>query len=68
MVDRHTVVRTLERGVALGEELAMRGIELAAWTLNDTGPDTARELGALFEAGVTTVITDTPMALARLVG
>ncbi len=63
MVDIDTVLRMAELGFALGLELDRRGIALAAWTLRERHalqPTLAR----LWEAGVTTVITDIPLAAA----
>ncbi|GIW17220.1 MAG: hypothetical protein KatS3mg064_0377 [Tepidiforma sp.] len=64
MVDIGTVLRMAELGVLLGEELAQRGIELAAWTLKARDPLGAT-LDRLWAAGVTTVITDVPRAAAE---
>lgn len=58
MVDIPTVRRMGELGFPLGEHLRGHGIELAAWTLRDRGPETSTILAELFALGVTTVIAD----------
>jgi glycerophosphoryl diester phosphodiesterase len=70
MVDWRTLFLLEERGVRLGEVLAGHGVELAAWTIHDEGPEaTLARLGRLFGLGATTVISDAPEALGRyLVG
>jgi glycerophosphoryl diester phosphodiesterase len=65
MVDYGTIRYMLAQGFALGDALAERGIELAAWTVHDEGPEkTPALLRTLFDAGVTTVITGEPRAIA----
>lgn len=65
MVDIATLRHLGALGVSLGAELAHRGIELAAWTMRDAGPEasTAR-LRELFALGATTIITDDAAVLA----
>jgi glycerophosphoryl diester phosphodiesterase len=66
MVDYATIRQLAALGVALGDELAARGVELAAWTVHDEGQAaTAALVHALFALGVTTIITDAPLAVAR---
>ncbi len=66
MVDQETCRHLARLGVALGDELGARGIELAAWTVADRGAEeTTPLLQELFGLGVTTVITDSPQGLAR---
>lgn len=64
MVDFGTVMRMLELGLPLGVVLGERGVDLAAWTLRD-GPGLGETLRWLWDADVTTVITDAPLAVAR---
>lgn len=65
MVDYGTVRYLFAQGFALGAALAERGIELAAWTVHDEGAEkTPALLRTLFDAGVTTIITDQPRAIA----
>lgn len=65
MVDIATIRYLNSLGIRLGDELAGRGIELAAWTMRDEGPLASCEtLRALFSCGVTTVITDHAAKLA----
>jgi len=65
MVDIATIRYLSSLGLGLGDELAGRGIELAAWTMPDEGPVASSEmLRSLFSCGVTTVITDHAMKLA----
>lgn len=66
MVDIETVLRMAELDFSLGAELARHGIELAAWTLRDGHP-LQPTLTRLWDAGVTTVITDIPGAAAAAV-
>ena len=65
MVDYRTLLHLEGLGCRLGDVLALRGVELAAWTIKDRGP---AETGALarqmFRLGATTLITDAPVALA----
>ncbi|PFG74417.1 glycerophosphodiester phosphodiesterase [Tepidiforma thermophila] len=63
MVDIGTVLRIADLGIALGDELARHGIELAAWTLQERDP-VQPTLERLWAAGVATVITDVPIAVA----
>lgn len=63
MVDIGTVFRIADLGIALGDELARHGIELAAWTLKERDPVQAT-LERLWAAGAATVITDVPLAVA----
>jgi glycerophosphoryl diester phosphodiesterase len=66
MVDHATIRYVASLGVPLGVELAKYGLELAAWTLHDEGPEATPELlRSMWAAGVTTIITDAPAALAR---
>ncbi|GIW12885.1 MAG: hypothetical protein KatS3mg062_0324 [Tepidiforma sp.] len=65
MVDIGTVLRMAELGLNLGEHLAPRGIELAAWTLRARDP-IEPTLTRLWAAGTTTVITDVPLDVARV--
>jgi glycerophosphoryl diester phosphodiesterase len=65
MVDYGTILHMAEKGFELGHELAHRGVELAAWTLHDTGPGpTSALIRRLFELGTTTIITDAASTLA----
>lgn len=64
MVDIPTLRRMAEMGFALGDRLQQDGIELAAWTLRDRGPETAGILADLFALGATTVIADDAPAVA----
>jgi glycerophosphoryl diester phosphodiesterase len=63
MVDIGTVLRMAELGIALGDELGRHGTRLAAWTLKERDP-LRPTLDRLWAAGVTTVITDVPLAVA----
>lgn len=66
MVDYATIRRLAALGVNLGDELAAHGVELAAWTVHDEGPAATAGLAReLFDLGVTTIITDAPLAVAR---
>lgn len=66
MVDLRTIGYFSSLGFAFGEELAGRGIALAAWTLHDTGPGALRrDIEALVGAGSTTIIADDVPAIAR---
>ncbi len=59
MVDIRTIRHLANLGVALGSELASRGIALAAWTMRDEGLLVSTQLlRELFEIGATTIITD----------
>ncbi len=65
MVDIATVRHLGTLGVALGAALSHRGIELAAWTMPDTGPEASTALlRELFALGATTIITDHAVVLA----
>ena len=69
MVDCGTILHLASLGVPLGDLLAESHVELAAWTIRDEGPATTGELLArLFASGVTTVITDHPVAVAGYAG
>ena len=63
MVDIGTVFRIADLGIALGDELARHGIELAAWTLKERDP-LPSTLERLWAAGASTVITDVPLDVA----
>lgn len=66
MVDLRTIRHMSKLSFNLGAALAERKISLAAWTLHDLGrEDTLLVLDDLFEAGVETVITDEPLAVAK---
>ena len=66
MVDVRTCLRLDELGVPLGQELAGRGIELAAWTIEDEGAAvTSALLRRLFGLGATTIITGSALSLAE---
>ena len=61
MVDVGTVRHMAGLGFALGDELAARGVGLAAWTLRDRGrEETLAQLTAVCAAGGSTVITAEP--------
>lgn len=61
MVDIGTVRHMAGLGFALGDELAERGVALAAWTLRDVGPQqTLEQLAAVCAAGASTVIAAKP--------
>jgi hypothetical protein len=64
MVDIPTLRRMAEMGFNLGDRLLESGIELAAWTLRDRGPQTSTILADLFALGTTTVIADDAPAVA----
>jgi len=65
MVDYETLLYMARLGFPLGERLAERGVELAAWTLRDEGAGRSQPLlQALFDLGATTIITDDATALA----
>jgi glycerophosphoryl diester phosphodiesterase len=64
MVDIETILHLQALGVNLGEPLAERGVQLSAWTLQSQHGDPQPVLAALFAAGVATVITDIPLAVA----
>ncbi|MEO9255056.1 MAG: hypothetical protein ABI305_05920, partial [Tepidiformaceae bacterium] len=69
MLDQHTLRRVASFGVLLGEVLAERSIELAAWTLKDAGPvSTTVALREMFDLGATTIIADDAPAIARYAG
>ncbi len=66
MVDYGTILRLGELGFALGLELQRRGVALAAWTVREyEGGTTLHLLHRLAELGVSTIITDVPLLLAR---
>lgn len=65
MVDYGTLLHMRAKGFPLGDVLAARGVELAAWTVHDHGPEsTSALLLDLFSLGTTTVITDYAEQLA----
>lgn len=65
MLNIETVLTTARLGFAIGDFLATRGVELAAWTLSDLGEaQTSDMMAKLFGAGTTTLITDHPFALS----
>lgn len=65
MVDIATIQHLARLGFPLGEALASRGVELAAWTMRDDGPAaTTALLREMFDLGATTVITDHAQTLA----
>lgn len=65
MVNTDTILLASRLGVSMGDYLARNGVELSAWTLSDGGAaDTVALMTRLFEAGVTTLITDDPLALS----
>lgn len=62
MVDIGSILRVGELGVPLGEELAQRGVALAAWTVRHfRGQGTVDLVCRLLELGATTIITDVPL-------
>jgi len=64
MVDYQTIQYMAAAGFPLGRHLDERRVSLAAWTVNDFGPqETPALLAKLFEAGVSTIITDQPNVL-----
>lgn len=66
MVDIGTILRAGALGVALGEELARRGIALAAWTIQRfEGEQTVTVVRRLVELGVSTIITDASLDLGQ---
>ena len=66
MVDYQTLLHLRTMEFDLGHELAKRGVELAAWTIRDDGPDATKPLlAALFSLGTATVITDYAERLAE---
>lgn len=65
MVDIRTLLHIASLGVRLGDLLEGRGVAIAAWTLQDEGPEaSSAKLSSLFELGATTVITDHPLVLS----
>ncbi|MGE0570270.1 MAG: glycerophosphodiester phosphodiesterase [Dehalococcoidia bacterium] len=65
MVDYQTLLHLDGLGCRLGDVLALRGVELAAWTLKDRGAtETAGLARQLFDLGAKTLITDAPLVLA----
>lgn len=65
MVDILTIRHMAKLSFDLGEALAARGTNLAAWTLHDLGEaDTLSVADGLFASGVTTVITDDALQVA----
>lgn len=58
MVDIDTIEHVATLGTNLGDALRERGIELAAWTLRDRGPETLPILARMFDLGAATVIAD----------
>lgn len=69
MVNTDTILLAARLGVSMGDYLATRGVELSAWTLSDLGRrETVALMADLFEAGVTTLITDDPLALSAYLG
>jgi glycerophosphoryl diester phosphodiesterase len=68
MVDIRTIEHLSGYGFALGDRIAAKGIELAAWTVRDRGAaETGALLDRLFALGTTTVITDHATTVARYV-
>lgn len=66
MVDYGTLLHMASLGLSLGETLAARGVDLAAWTLTDDGDrSTTPLLRSVLETGAATIITDDPAALAQ---
>ena len=66
---RHTfLVQSLDDGFNWAEALHRRGIKLDAWTMDVTHPIAVDNARRLFEAGVDQFTTNTPRALARLLG
>lgn len=64
MVDIATIRHLADMGFSLGDELAARGVELAAWTLHDAGSEqTLAQLEAVCAAGASTVIAANPAAV-----
>jgi len=69
MVDIGTIRHMAGLGFLLGDELAKRGVELAAWTLHDAGPEqTTKHLLDVCSAGAATIITPDPVAVLRYLG
>jgi glycerophosphoryl diester phosphodiesterase len=67
MVDIATIRHLASIGCLLGERLAARGIQLAAWTMRDRGePETSDTLRELLELGASTVIADDAPVIAKL--
>ena len=67
MVDIATIRHLASIGCVLGDELAARGIELAAWTLRDRGePQTSATLREMLRLGATTIISDDAPVIGRL--
>ncbi len=65
MVDIGTLLYCDDQGVPMGDRLAERGIELAAWTMRDVNAEeNVYAMRRLFGLGVTTIITDDAEALA----
>jgi glycerophosphoryl diester phosphodiesterase len=66
MMDFATIRHLGALAAPLGHLLGASGVELAAWTVNDIGfAQTRPLLDELLQLGVTTIITDSPLTLAK---
>jgi glycerophosphoryl diester phosphodiesterase len=66
MVDYETLFFLAANQLRLGEVLRANGVALAAWTIPDNGHEANRAmLGRLFDIGVETIISKSPVELAR---
>ncbi|MEP7215942.1 MAG: glycerophosphodiester phosphodiesterase family protein [Anaerolineaceae bacterium] len=69
MVDIGTIRHMANLGFSLGDELAERDVELAAWTLRDVGPEqTLKQLMDVCGAGAATIITADPSTVLAYLG
>lgn len=67
-LEHYLIAQSLEDGFNWADELHEYGILLDAWTMDVTNPRAASNAPRLLEAGVDLFTTNTPVALARLLG
>ena len=62
------LIQSLDDGFNWAEALHAAGIKLDAWTMDVGRPDAERSLPRLIEAGIDFITTNTPQAMAELIG
>jgi glycerophosphoryl diester phosphodiesterase len=67
-LEHHLIAQSLQDGFNWADTLHASGIQLDAWTMDITNPAAVRNAPLLLEAGVDLFTTNTPVALAKLLG
>lgn len=67
-LDYRLIARSLTDGLNWAEVCHANGIKLDAWTMDVTSPQAVEQAPRLLQAGVDLFTTNTPQAMARLLG